>query len=97
MSPLLTLFLTVALAGCAQAVVTTVAPPIPPVVETCPPAAPDPPALPPIRSVERLALFAQQANAARVHDKAALRECVMRLHQAVETLNAARINQGSLP
>jgi hypothetical protein len=87
------------LAGCAQTVVTTqqVLPPIPDVVEHCPPAAPDPSHPPALLTVERLRLFAQEADAARIHDKAALRECAMRLRQAVEVINAARVNQGAQP
>jgi hypothetical protein len=68
--------------------------PIPEVVGTCPAPAPDPVAPPRILSVERLRLFAQQTDAARVHDKAALRECSMRLHRAMDVLNAARAAQG---
>jgi hypothetical protein len=65
-----------------------------PVVEGwCPLPAPAPLYPPRIVSVEALRLFAQEADAARIHDRAALRECTMRLHHAVSVLDALRAGQ----
>lgn len=84
--------LTLVVTACAE---TPAAPaPLPDVVATCPAPAPDPPHPPTILTVERLRLFAQQAEAARVHDKAALRECTLRLRRAVDVIDAIRAAQG---
>lgn len=65
-----------------------------PVVDSSCPVAASTPAYPPrIMSVVALRLFAQDADAARIHDRAALRECTMRLHKAVAVLDALRAGQ----
>jgi hypothetical protein len=98
MPPLISLLLTMAMAGCAAAPIPPVPrPPIPNVVGTCAGPAPDPAAPPKILTVERLRQFAQQTDAARIHDRAALRECTMRLHHAIDVLDAARAAQGVHP
>lgn len=68
-----TLLVLIVLAGCA-----TVAPPAH-VATTCPPAAPAPSPLPPVRTIERVLAWAKAEDVARQKTVLALHECERRL------------------
>lgn len=91
MRALLCLVVVLAIASCSASTPLHISfAPIPYVTRTCPAPAPSPIYPPKIMSVPELRLFAQEADAARIHDRAALHECAIRLRQAVEALDAAR-------
>lgn len=96
MPPLIVLALMLAMTGCTSSAplhVEMVRSPVPVVTKACPLPALAPQYPPNIVSVERLRLFAQEADAARIRNAAALRECTLRLRRATDALDALRAGQ----